>query len=582
MKDCNYDHSLDIASEDAIKKVCTKTRALLREAERINQSSLSPEQLIDLQIISSQLKVELVKWEEIQPHKKDPGFYLPLNAVLYLLPIWGSEIPTDEAVSSISHNQLDNCTHPGVADMSPNERLVAFLSRLRALPNTLLCAHENLTKPIRMFVETAIETCSSFRAFLFESVPHLCKSMITSKDEIDTPILTEICHASTLASECLKKFEMYLRDDILPRSTTSIGVGKVVYEKLLQYNHFIDSSDKLLKLGEQHFAAVKEELIKLAAEIDPTKTWKEITKEVIGLMHPTSTNLLSSFMAEIDRAKEHMHVKDLVSDVPPKEKVLGFSTPKFLIPFSPFGDFLNPSPFAGMGSTKNEFPESKQIGHLMLHSIKDRCLPKDKEQDLLRGLDYTFITVIAPHETYPGHHVQALLAQQHMRVLRKYYESVLFYEGWGLYTEELAYETGFFAKDQSYIEESSGEHRMVPAAEYARLTRLTQLRLRLWRAARIILDVKLNTGQLSFEECCEFLHQEVQFNETASRGEVFMYASRPGYAPCYVAGFVKLMKLREKMKERCTEKGEQFSLKAFHDAVLSKGCITFNLLETVL
>jgi uncharacterized protein (DUF885 family) len=366
----------------------------------------------------------------------------------------------------------------------------------------------------------------------------------------------------------------------LCRSSSALGVGKETYEKILKYSHFINSSEELLALGQGQFARVKAELEALAAEIDPRKTWQEITKDVINPMHPSTDHLLSSYMAEIERSRSHMMSHDLVSALPEDEKVVGFTTPEFLVPFSPFGDYLNPSPFARMGICKDQ--TIPRVGHLMLHSIKDRKLTKPEQQKLLRGHDYTWISVVSPHESYPGHHVQALLAQDHPRVLRKYHESILFYEGWGLYTEELAWETGLFERELTYQPEGTLEMATVPAPVYAKLTRLTQLRLQLWRAARVILDVKLNTGRLTFEGCQEFLHQEVMFNPGASKGEVFMYASRPGYAPCYLAGFVMIMELRQETKNRIEQEGKEFRSKDFHNTLLSKGCIPFKLLKTLL
>lgn len=349
---------------------------------------------------------------------------------------------------------------------------------------------------------------------------------------------------------------------------------------ILKYSHFIDNSEELLALGQGHFAEVKAELEALAADIDPARTWQEITTDTIHPIHPSVNNLLPAYMAEIERCRNHVKSHDLVSALPEDEKVVGFSTPKFLIPFSPVGDYLNPSPFARMGQQHDQ--KIPRIGHLMLHSIEERELSEAEEQKLLRGHDYTWITVVSPHESYPGHHVQALLAQDHPRALRKYHESILFYEGWGKYTEELAWETGFFDKELRYQPEGSSEVSIIPASTYAKLTRLTQLRLRLWRAARVILDVQLNTGDLTFEECREFLHREVMFNPEASKGEVFMYASRPGYAPCYLAGFDMIMELRQEMKNRMEHEGKEFGLREFHNTLLSKGCIPFKLLKTLL
>ena len=633
----SYDHFLDITSEKEINLFCDSVQLLLEEAKSIDLSRLSPDQCVDHQIIISQLTLELLKWQTIETHKKDPLLYLPLNAVLYLLPTWGpagtdpgksegppgtelgkSEGPagTDlgknegPAGTDLGKNEGPAGTdpgksagpagtdlgesegpagtrhsHPGVADMTDSHKLSALLSRLRMIPTVLINAHHNLTSPAKIFVETAIDICTSFASFLANDVTPLCESMATVGDQtplLSGDILTDISIASSVAAKCVEKYRRFLYDNILPVSSTTIGVGKEVYDSILRYSHCIESSEELLALGESHFQLVKKELENLAKEIDPSKTWQEITETVINPMHPTADNLLPSYMSEIQRAKEHMVSMDLVSNLPNDEQVIGFSTPKFLVPFSPVGDYLNPSPFAGMGGQNLDKSPSQRVGHLMLHSIADRNLPREEEDKLLRGHDFSWISVVSPHESYPGHHVQALLAQNHPRVLRKYHESVLFYEGWGLYTEELAYETGFYSKDLEYRQEASKEIKTLPANVFEQLTRLTQLRLRLWRAARVILDAKLNLGELSFEECREFLHTEVALNEGATKGEVFMYASRPGNAPCYVAGFVMIMKLREEMRRRAEQNGETFSLKYFHDCVLSHGCIPFKLLRSLL
>lgn len=599
LKACSYDHSLGPCRASEIEAYCGKVRLLLDEAEGLDEESLTPDQRVDLKIVISQLRLELLQWETIQTHKKDPAFYLPLNSILYLLPTWGPEEGQGHTAGGTTWGPEEGrghtagghtSHHPGVAGMCLCEKLPAILSRLRAVPSMLLQAHRNLTLPVKLFVETALSICGSFSSFLANDLPLLCDKLLSEGGESSValdPMLAEVKSASAVASQSVEKYESFLRRDLLPRSSASLGVGKEVYDLILKYSHFSGGCEELLSLGEEHFAKVKAELESLATEIDPTRTWQEITTDVINPMHPSASDLLPAYLAEIERCKGHMMSHDLISDLPVDEKIVGFSTPKFLVPFSPVGDYLNPSPFARMGHRQRpgsgDEKNIPRIGHLMLHSVEDQKLPKLEERALLRGHDYTWISVVSPHESYPGHHVQALLAQDHPRVLRKYHESTLFYEGWGMYTEELAWETGFFdGRELTYRPEGSMEPLTVPAAAFARQARLTQLRLRLWRAARAILDVKLNTGELSFEACRDFLHAEVMFNRGASKGEAFMYASRPGYAPCYLAGFVLIMRLREETRKRVEGEGKCFRLKEFHDTLLSKGCIPFELLKTLL
>ena len=121
------------------------------------------------------------------------------------------------------------------------------------------------------------------------------------------------------------------------------------------------------------------------------------------------------------------------------------------------------------------------------------------------------------------------------------------------------YETGFFRNPE--------------------LTRLTQLRLRLWRAARIILDSKLHTGEISYEEARQFLVDEVGFEPTSTAGEVNIYVFRPTYAIAYVIGFVQIMELRSEYRQ---QKGEDFDLREFHDRLLNQGAMPVPLARKLL
>lgn len=547
---------------------------MIVEAEGICQDSISVEQLVDLKIIISQLHLQLVTFEKLKPQTTNPNYYLPFESLNYLLPSWGSMTTDRDSVA---------CSHPGVVDMSVGERLVALLQRLRAMTYLIRNGEADLINPSTIFVETALKTCRSFLHYLASDLPGLCCTL-AGMDTAVPPggydiILGELRIVSKAVWACVTKFTAFLSQGIQPLATKVCGCGLEAYSQVLKYWHFIDSPEGLLSLGERHFDQIKKELEALAKEIDPNKTWKDIIKDVMIANHPKSPGLLNSYMLEIERARAHMISKELVFPLPPGEKVIGLYTPKCLVPFSPFGDFLNPPPFAGMGlDTSNSYKPSShecgRVGILMLHSVAAMGLSAEEEDRLLQSHDYTWISVIAPHETYPGHHVQALAAQAHPRILRRFYESPLFYEGWGLYTEELAYETGFF-ENQTEVDRDC----TINSSMYAKLARLTQLKLRLWRAARVILDVKLNTGRLSFEQCQDFLHSELMFNPLSSAGEVLMYATRPGYAPCYVAGFTSLMKLRAEFEHK---EGTRFSLKHFHDNLLSRGCVPFKLLELLL
>lgn len=573
----SYDHLMNIASNDQISRYIERVKSLLAEVEEVENGSLSVDQGVDREIIISQLNLELVKWLEVKYYEKDPSLYLTFDAINYLLPSWGPE--REKGTSA-------GLSHPGVASLSVTYRMTALLSRLRQIPLVLQTGIENLSRPVQQLIERAIKLCDSFRVFLKLHLPQLVQGL--SQD--NPTLVNEVVESALVASEAVTRYKELLGSAVLTKaSDTYLSVGKSVYDKLLKFGHFINDSSSLLELGEKQFVLVKGQLEQLAGEIDPHRTWLEITEDIIRPLHPSAQELLPSYLSEIERARDHMIQLDLVPSLPEGEQVLGFYTPQFLVPFSPFGDFLNPSPFASQtlppvssSSSTTSIRHQSLTGYLMLHSVAAKGLTPREEENLLRSHDYSWISVIAPHECYPGHHVQALLAQQHPRILRKFYVSTYFYEGWGLYCEQLAYETGFFQKEISK-ECCVSENRMtVSSGRFAQVSRLTQLRLQLWRAARVILDIKLHRNEMSIEECRSFLCREVMFDPLSVDGEVFVYVSIPTYAPCYVAGYVELMRLREEERKRCVKERKEFNLKIFHKKLLQTGCIPFPFIKEIM
>jgi len=546
-----YDASVNLCTEKEIANYISMMKCLYCEVEGIDENTLNEDQLVDLQLLKSRIMLELLQWEKLERYKKDLLHYLPVDSINSLLPVWGGNTVGSKAYAS-QH------VHPGMSNTSPNYRAVCLLSRLQSLPRLLLQAEQVVSQPCKEVVETAIRTCKHLKTFLVSEFPQLVSEFVSNSD-----LLNELVSTAFIGAASVNAFCQFIEESLLPNSSSGSVVGKEYYTEILQYEHLLESTGELLAIGETHFAKIKQELVLLAAKFSPGKSWQDITRYIIWPHHPTPDKLLDAYMSEIDNARSHMLSQDLVSSLPEGEKVVGFYTPEILRPFSPFGDFLNPPPF-GVSNT----------GQLMLHSVQALQLDPKEEERLLQAHDYTWIRVIAPHECYPGHHVQALYAQQNPRTLRKFVVSTFFYEGWGLYTEELAFETGFFARKLA-----NDTSVLFSVEESNVLTRLTQLRLQLWRAARVILDIKLNTGHMTFAECQEFLEREVMFDPDSSRGEVYMYLSRPGYAPCYLAGLVEIMKLRDDFKEKV---GDKFSLKSFHDLLLSKGCLPFKLLRILL
>jgi uncharacterized protein (DUF885 family) len=223
--------------------------------------------------------------------------------------------------------------------------------------------------------------------------------------------------------------------------------------------------------------------------------------------------------------------------LPPGERVITIDTPPAMRRSSPFGTFQSVDAF-GDGLE----------GKLVLTPIEDWMTPKQRE-DRLRSHHTAWIPIIAVHEGYPGHHVDGLKRQKNPRLLRKVVRESIMSEGWGLFTEEMMFEQGFLQGDD---------------------VRLTQLRNRLWRAARVILDVSLHTGRMSFDEAVTFLADKVRFDRYAAALDVGMYIERPTYVLGYLIGMQEIEAIRA---DYIAQFGEPNPPSEFYDRLLSVGSI---------
>ncbi|MEO0997750.1 MAG: DUF885 family protein, partial [Pseudomonadota bacterium] len=173
----------------------------------------------------------------------------------------------------------------------------------------------------------------------------------------------------------------------------------------------------------------------------------------------------------------------------------------------------------------------------------------EQQAERLRSHHDAWIPIIAVHEAYPGHHADALKTRENPRLLRKVVRESIFSEGWGLFTEELMFEQGFLEGDD---------------------VRLTQLRNRLWRAARVILDVSLHTGRMTFDEAVDFLVERVRFERYAAELEVGMYTVNPTYVLGYLIGMEEIMSIRS---DWIAANGEPQPPSRFYDELLRVGSL---------
>ena len=101
----------------------------------------------------------------------------------------------------------------------------------------------------------------------------------------------------------------------------------------------------------------------------------------------------------------------------------------------------------------------------------------------------------------------------------------------------------------------------------------------IWRACRIVLDVRMHRGELSIEEAIRFLAERTGFLEPNARAEVRRYTYTPTYQLSYLLGKVLLLALRADEGRRL---GSAFDLRRFHDTLLANGSLPISFHRRLL
>jgi len=161
------------------------------------------------------------------------------------------------------------------------------------------------------------------------------------------------------------------------------------------------------------------------------------------------------------------------------------------------------------------------------------------------------------HESVPGHHLQNALSQELENVpdfRRNLYLSA-FGEGWALYSERLGKEMGLYT---------------TPYEHFGRLS------YEMWRAARLVIDTGIHSQGWTRQQALDFLSSNTSLSPANVRAEVDRYISWPGQALSYKMGEIKIRQLRAQAEK---ELGDQFDLRAFHDALLKNGALPLSMLE---
>ncbi len=417
-------------------------------------------------------------------------------------------------------------------DFAPaEERGTRLLARLQRAPAYLCTAQRNLTTEApQLYVDMGLTAAKGLQSFLGEAVMGFALGL--------PPVLqADVEQGVHHTQSALAEFAQYL-EGLHAQASGHYACGPDHFDFLLQDFHLVGMDHKsLYEFGLERVEDDRRRLEAYARELDPSRSWVEQI-DLVKEDHPQPEGFKDAYAREMVQAREHCVERDLIT-LPEGEVCRMEWLPTYLRASLPIAVMNTTPPFEpGL--------ESK-----WLITPLDPEAPPERQKQHMRDNCYAFARSIALHEIYPGHHLQKVhhkLATQDLP-MRRFFSSPVFVEGWGLYTEDLFEETGFIHEPP---------------------VMLFKLRNALWRSIRVIIDSGLHTRGMAFEEAVELLTREVFLDSHMAEGEVRRYTTHnnPTYPSSYLVGKTLIQELRGQWRQI---QGSSYSLKAFHDRLLSYG-----------
>src|SRR3989440_1642626 len=413
---------------------------------------------------------------------------------------------------------------------APRTRALAATARLKQMPAMLEEGKKNLTKPVRLYAQLAIDSARSIDSLFQDSLMVLARDVSPAERD-------DLVKARDAALKSIHNFADWLEKRLQGMVAFS-PMGETNYNYLLKHVYLLPlNAEQVEMLGQAELARYRalESLLPDPTLADPNPARsKNIPKDQ------------ESFLKAYERRQAEMISFLRENNLVTFPSYLGTfyirQLPDAFKPTSP-GGFMNPpgkydKDASGFYFIPTYNPQSKNF--YIRAAIED---PRP----------------ILGHEGIPGHFLQLSIANHLPDEIRRQHSDNIFVEGWALYCEEMLMRTGLYPNNSA----SQGQI----------------LRLSRYRAARIGVDVNLHTGRWTFEQAVKYFMEAGGLDKEAAEGEAAGAASNPTQKISYIIGKWQIMQLLGHYRDKA---GANFRLGQFHDDLIKNGSLPLSVVEGLL
>ena len=413
----------------------------------------------------------------------------------------------------------------------PRKRALSATARLKAMPAMIEQGKRNLTRPVKLYAQLAIDSARSIDSLFDDSM------MKALAIDLMPAEMHELANAREDAIKAIHDYAAWL-EKRLPSMPAFAPMGEANYNYLLKHVYLLPLDAKQVEmLGQTELARARaaESMLPDPSLADPDpqrakvvprdqddflKAYESREAEMITFLQEHKLVTLPSYLGRFE-------IRQL---------------PEAFKPTSP-GGFMNPPGVYDKDDSGFYFiptynPQSRNF--YIRAAIED---PRP----------------ILGHEGIPGHFLQLSIANHLKDEIRRQHADGILIEGWALYGEEMLMRTGLYPLNSA----SQGQ----------------VLRLSRYRSARIGVDVNLQTGRWTFEQAVKYFMEAGGLDREAAEGEAAGAAASPSQKITYITGKWQIMRLLGKYRDK---KGKDFRLGEFHDELIRHGSLPLSIVEWIM
>jgi uncharacterized protein (DUF885 family) len=430
-----------------------------------------------------------------------------------------------------------------------DDRLRSLISREKLMPAVFVAARQNLKNPPRVYTEIALEQLPDIISFFEKDVPE------AFSDAKDPAVIAEFHKTNANVIASLRDYQQWVKTDLLPRSQGDFRIGADTFSKKLLYDEMVDTPlDKLLIVAYADLHKNQAEFERIAREVDPSKTPKEVLAELASI-HPAPDQLLQAFHDRFNSEIAFIRDKHIITIPSEVQPVLEETPP-----------FMRATTQASMDSP-GPFEKNSTTAYFNV-TLPEKNWTSEHIAEHMSAFNVGTIISTSVHEAYPGHYVQFLWVNfTDLSQVRKIVTANTNVEGWAHYCEQMMLDQGYGQPGVGAKDERE-----------ARLIRMGQLQDALLRDARFVVGIKMHTGQITFDQAVDFFVSDGYQSRSVGLVETKRGTSDATYL-YYTLGKLQIMKLRADLEKK---EGADFSLQKFHDDFMRQGGAPIKIVRRAL